>query len=115
MAKMNLQQLRYASALAELGSFVDAAEQCGVTQPTLSNGVAQLEQELGLRLFFRTTRKVQLSEFGRHPLPSIADLLNAQTALVPKARELAHPEPRLRRVAGSPLVGIRLASSIAQP
>jgi LysR family hydrogen peroxide-inducible transcriptional activator len=115
MAKMNLQQLRYASALAELGSFVDAAEQCGVTQPTLSNGVAQLEQELGLRLFVRTTRKVELSEFGRHLLPSIADLLNAQTALVAKARELAHPERRILRVGVSPLVGIELVSLIVEP
>lgn len=112
---MNLQQLRYASALAELGSFVDAAEQCGVTQPTLSNGVAQLEQELGLRLFVRTTRKVELSEFGRHLLPSIADLLNAQTALVAKARELAHPERRILRVGVSPLVGIELVSLIVEP
>ena len=112
---MNLQQLRYASALAELGSFVDAAKQCGVTQPTLSNGVAQLEQELGLRLFVRTTRKVELSEFGRHLLPSIADLLNAQTALVAKARELAHPERRILRVGVSPLVGIELVSLIVEP
>jgi regulatory helix-turn-helix LysR family protein len=32
---MNLQQLRYVRALAEFGSFVDAAKRCGVTQPTL--------------------------------------------------------------------------------
>jgi LysR family transcriptional regulator, hydrogen peroxide-inducible genes activator len=112
---MNLQQLRYVRALAELGSFVEAAKQCGVTQPTLSNGVAALEEELGLRLFVRTTRNVELSEFGRHLLPSIADLLNAQTALLARARELAHPKQRIVRIGVSPLVGIELVSLMFEP
>ncbi len=112
---MNLQQLRYVRALAELGSFVEAANQCTVTQPTLSNGVARLEKELGVRLFVRTTRSVELSEFGRHLLPSIADLLNAQTVLLAKARELAHPAQRIVRIGVSPLVGIELVSLIVEP
>jgi len=112
---MNLQQLRYVRALAELGSFVEAANQCAVTQPTLSNGVARLEKELGVRLFVRTTRSVELSEFGRHLLPSIADLLNAQTVLLAKARELAHPAQRIVRIGVSPLVGIELVSLIVEP
>jgi DNA-binding transcriptional LysR family regulator len=112
---MNLQQLRYVRTLAELGSFVDAAKQCGVTQPTLSNGVAQLEEELGVRLFLRTTRHVELSQPGRHLLPSIVDLLNAQAALVAKARELAHPEQRIVRVGVSPLIGIEFVSLIIDP
>ena len=54
---MNFRQLLgYVRALAETKSFVRAAEQCGVTQPTLSNGVAQLEDELGQKMFNRTTR-----------------------------------------------------------
>jgi DNA-binding transcriptional LysR family regulator len=112
---MNLQQLRYVRALAEFGSFVDAAKRCGVTQPTLSNGVAQLEEELGVRLFVRTTRRVELSQSGRHVLPSIVDMLNAQAALVAKARELAHPEQRIVRVGVSPLVGIELLSLLLEP
>ena len=78
---MNLQQLRYARALAECGSFVQAADQCAVTQPTLSNGIAQLESDLGQQLFARTTRTVRLTEAGEHLLPDIADILNAQAAL----------------------------------
>jgi len=112
---MNLQQLRYVRTLAELESFGQAAKKCGVTQPTLSNGVAQLEEELGLRLFVRTTRNVELSEHGRHLLPSIADLLNAQAALLAKARELTHPGRRMVRIGVSPLVGIDLVNLMFEP
>ena len=90
---MNPQQLRYVRALAETKSFVRAAEQCAVTQPTLSNGIAQLEQEFGQRLFDRTTRVVGLTDFGRHLLPSVLDVLNAQAALLAMARTLLPIRP----------------------
>jgi LysR family hydrogen peroxide-inducible transcriptional activator len=112
---MNLQQLRYARMLAECGSFVEAANRCGVTQPTLSNGIAQLEEELGLRLFARTTRTVQLTEFGLQLLPGIADILNAQTSLLAMARELSQPGRRVIRIGVSPLIGIELVDLIVEP
>lgn len=112
---MNLQQLRYARTLAECGSFVEAANQCGVTQPTLSNGIAQLEEDLGLRLFVRTTRSVRLTEFGSLLLSGIVDILNAQAVLLAKARELIQPEKRVIRIGVSPLVGMELVDLIVEP
>src|SRR6516164_1283553 len=112
---MNLQQLRYARAVADCGSFVEAANRCAVTQPTLSNGVAQLEQELGRRLFDRTTRSVQLTEFGQLILPSIVDVLNAQEALLAKARNLTRPERSLVRIGVSPILGVKLVDLIIEP
>jgi DNA-binding transcriptional LysR family regulator len=112
---MNLQQLRYVRALAETKSFVRAAEQCAVTQPTLSNGVAQLEDELGQRLFDRTTRVVSLTDFGRHVLPGLLDVLNAQAALIATAHAFAHPTRRLIRLGLSPLVNIRLINLVIEP
>jgi DNA-binding transcriptional LysR family regulator len=56
--------LRYFLAVAELGSFSKAAERTGVTQPTLSVGIAKLEEQLGARLFERTTRRVSLTPAG---------------------------------------------------
>jgi LysR family transcriptional regulator, hydrogen peroxide-inducible genes activator len=112
---MNLKQLRYARMLAECESFVEAANQCGVTQPTLSNGIAQLEEDLGLRLFVRTTRSVRLTEFGSLLLPSIVDILNAQAVLLAKARELIQPEKRVIRIGVSPLVGMELVDLIVEP
>jgi len=56
--------LRYFLAVAELGSFSKAAAKANVTQPTLSVGIAKLEQQLGARLFERTTRRVSLTPAG---------------------------------------------------
>ena len=75
---MNLSQLRYVKAVAETGSFTLAAERCYVTQPTLSNGIAQLEQEFEERLFARTTRAVTLTPFGERMLPFIDKVLAAR-------------------------------------
>jgi DNA-binding transcriptional LysR family regulator len=112
---MNLQQLRYARALAECGSFVQAAEQCAVTQPTLSNGIAQLESDLGQQLFARTTRTVRLTEAGEHLLPDITDILNAQAALMARARALSNPERRLIRIGVSPVVGVKFVDLVIEP
>jgi DNA-binding transcriptional LysR family regulator len=56
--------LRYFLAVAELGSFSRAAARVSVTQPTLSVGIAKLEDEVGARLFERTTRRVSLTPAG---------------------------------------------------
>jgi LysR family hydrogen peroxide-inducible transcriptional activator len=56
--------LRYFLAVAELGSFSKAAAKTNVTQPTLSVGIAKLEEQVGARLFERTTRRVSLTPAG---------------------------------------------------
>ncbi|TVO58582.1 LysR family transcriptional regulator [Denitromonas halophila] len=62
---MELRQLRYFSAIAKHGSFSKAAEQVFVAQSALSHQLAQLETELGARLFHRSRRGVELTEAGR--------------------------------------------------
>ncbi|TSK05159.1 MAG: LysR family transcriptional regulator [Geobacter sp.] len=101
---MNLSQLRYVQALAETGSFTLAAERCFVTQPTLSNGIAQLEQELEERLFARTTRSVSLTPFGQHILPFIEKMLNAQAELLHETRKFVRPARNVIRIGTSPLI-----------
>ncbi|MFP6644572.1 MAG: LysR family transcriptional regulator [Candidatus Latescibacterota bacterium] len=61
---MNLQHLRYFLAVARTGRFTAAARQQHVTQPTVSSAIAELEQELGVRLFHRG-RQVELTLEGR--------------------------------------------------
>lgn len=112
---MNLSQLRFANALAATGSFTAAAAECFVTQPTLSNGIAQLESELGERLFVRTTRKVALTPFGVHLLPCIADVLRAQATLTLQARAFLKPERRLIRIGTSPLISAHLLGLMIEP
>ena len=112
---MNLSQLRFARALAAAGSFTAAANRCFVTQPTLSNGIAELEQELGQRLFRRTTRRVGLTEFGAHMLPAIAAVLGAQEALVVRAQAFLNPRRRVIRIGTSPLISADLLGATLEP
>lgn len=105
---MNLQQLRYVRALSEEGSFVAAAGRCAVTQPTLSNGIAQLEAEIGHRIFNRTTRSVSLTTCGEQLLPAILETLDSFDRLKEKTKQIGKPKMVVH--AGiSPVVGIRQA------
>jgi LysR family hydrogen peroxide-inducible transcriptional activator len=61
---MELHQLRYFVAVARTQNFSRAAEQCHVAQPSLSQQIMKLEDELGERLFERTKREVSLTKAG---------------------------------------------------
>lgn len=61
---MELQQMRYVVAVAEERSFTRAAERCFVVQSALSHQVKALEQELGVSLFARTSRRVEVTAAG---------------------------------------------------
>lgn len=61
---MTLQQLKYAVAIDRYHSFAQAAEALNVTQPTLSGMIGKLEDELGVSLFERTSRKVTTTATG---------------------------------------------------
>jgi LysR family hydrogen peroxide-inducible transcriptional activator len=66
---MELHQLRYFCAVTDTGSFSRAAEQSHVSQPSLSQQILKLEDELGARLFDRLGRSVRLTELGKTFLP----------------------------------------------
>jgi DNA-binding transcriptional LysR family regulator len=74
---VELQQLRYVVAVAEVGNFTRAAERCFVVQSALSHQIAKLEQELGARLFHRTSRSVALTSAGAAFLPAARQCLAA--------------------------------------
>lgn len=61
---MEMNQLRYAVAVARTGNFTRAAEQCRVSQPSLSQQIQKLEDELGERLFDRMKRETKLTAYG---------------------------------------------------
>lgn len=75
---MNLQQFRYVKTIAAAGSFSEAAKQLYVTQPSLSQAVKELEEELATELFLRSKVGVQLTEAGRDFLVYAQQIL-AQT------------------------------------
>jgi LysR family hydrogen peroxide-inducible transcriptional activator len=61
---MEMNQLRYVVAVARTGNFSRAAEQCHVSQPSLSQQIQKLEDELGERLFDRMKRQTKLTPHG---------------------------------------------------
>jgi LysR family hydrogen peroxide-inducible transcriptional activator len=66
---MELHQLRYFCAIVDSGSFSRAARHSHVSQPSLSQQIRKLEDELGARLFDRLGRSVRLTEIGQTFLP----------------------------------------------
>jgi len=85
--------LRYFLAVAELGSFSKAAARVSVTQPTLSVGIAKLEEQVGARLFERTTRRVSLTPAGSRFLIHARRITQEYEAAL---RDVAEA-PRLKR------------------
>jgi len=78
---MTLQQLRYIIKIVECGSITEAARQLFISQPSLSNAVKELETELGIEIFCRTTKGISLSIDGMEFL-SYARQVVEQTELL---------------------------------
>lgn len=93
---MNLAFIRYFLAVAETGGFTAAAERCHVTQPTLSAGIARLEEEIGARLFDRS-RRAALTAAGQKLLPHARAM--AEAWQLARAEQRSAKRPTLVRVA----------------
>ncbi len=82
---MEFHQLEYFLAVAKYNSFTKAAEEIKMSQSSLSQQVGKLEEELGVNLFFRTPRSVQLTlvgmEFAQHAQQILAALDDAKKSI----------------------------------
>lgn len=105
---VTLRQLRMFLAVADHGSFVAAAAALGLSQPALSQGIRQLEDEIGSPLFVRTTRRVQISGVGLGLLPQARHLLKQVDAMVADMRDLVERKRGRIVVACLPSVAYRL-------
>ncbi len=83
---MNLQQLTYIIAIDRFRHFARAAEQCHVTQPTLSTMINRLEEELGVKIFDRSRSPVMPTETGK--------------LIIAQARRIKEEVDHMHRLAG---------------
>jgi LysR family transcriptional regulator, hydrogen peroxide-inducible genes activator len=91
LSAVTLTELRYAVALADRRHFGKAAAACFVTQPTLSAQIAKLERTLGVRLFERSSQKVDTTPEGEEIVREARSVLAAAERIVEVAR--SHTEP----------------------
>ena len=87
---MELRHLRYFVAVAEELNFRRAAARLRVAQPALSSQIKNLEEELGVRLFERTTRSVLLTQTGQVFLGEARGILGAATHAEQLVRRAEH-------------------------
>ncbi|NLI72788.1 MAG: LysR family transcriptional regulator [Bacteroidales bacterium] len=85
---MTFQQLEYIVALSKTRHFVNAAEMCGVTQPTLSMMVQKLEDELDIRIFDRSKHPIEVTKIGE----KIIDQAQITLAQLNRINELVSAE-----------------------
>jgi len=102
---LELKRLRYFVALAEELHFGHTAERLGISQPPLSQQIAQLEKELGVSLFHRTSRSVELTAAGRAFLEETRRVLSQVEQAVHAAQRADRGEVGQLRVGFVPACG----------
>ena len=91
MYRPTIRQLEYLQALNEHKSFIEAANECAVTQSTLSAGIKELETILGQRLVNRSRKTTTLTPFGLEVLESADKILNDIDNIVSRSKLLNEP------------------------
>ena len=92
---MDLYQLRYFLAVAETGNFTKAAARSFISQPSLSQQILNLEEELGQQLFHRLGRKAVLTEGGKTLLEGARRILGDVDQTVQDLKESAGEGPKV--------------------
>ncbi len=73
---MTIAQLKYLLAVAKHLNFTKAAQQCHVTQPTLSMQIQKLEEELGIKIFDRVRKPIKVTEIGKKIIEQAKTIVN---------------------------------------
>lgn len=100
---VEVHQLRYFCAIAKHGTFTSAAEAEYVAQPSLSQQIHKLEDELGGKLFYRLPRKAKLTPLGESFLPRALAILQEIHDTKAEAQKLVEmkSQPEQDATAGS--------------
>lgn len=112
---MNLRELSYIIAVAETRHFGRAAERCFVSQPTLSGQVKKLEEELGVTIFERTNRSVEVTAIGERILHHARRLMEEADAVEQVARAAQDPLAGPLRIGAIPTLSPYLMPQLLAP
>lgn len=112
IALPTFKQIQYFLALETTGSFSKAAEQCHVTQSTLSAAIQELEQILRLTLVDRSRRQITLTAEGALLLPQFSDLILQCESISLYAGRLARPDGGIIRLGTIPTIAPYLLPKI---
>ncbi len=112
---MNLRDLQYIIAVAETRHFGRAAERCFVSQPTLSGQIKKLEEELGVVIFERTNRSVEVTPIGEDIIKHARLIIEQSDAIRQLARAHQDPLAGPLRVGAIPTLSPYLMPLILRP
>ena len=112
---MNLRDLSYLVAVADLKHFGKAAEACHVSQPTLSMQLAKLEDQLGVKLFERTNRAVHVTPVGERIAVAARQAVDNAKRVVEIARDSKDPMSGLLRLGVLPTLAPYLMPWLLSP
>ena len=90
---MTLQQLKYALTIADCGSMNEAAKRLFLSQPSLSETVKELEQEIGLQIFMRSNRGIIITPEGEEFLGYARQVID-QYGILKACLLYTSPSPR---------------------
>jgi len=112
---MNLRDLQYLIAVAETGHFGKAAKRCFVSQPTLSSQIIKLEDHLGVKVFERTNRSVNITPVGEKIIDHARKSIEQAEAIDQIARAHRDPLAGILRVGAIPTLSPYLTPLILAP
>ena len=112
---ISLKQLQYFAAVAEYGSFRQAAFRLGITQPTLSNQIAIMEKALKIHLFERTRKGINVTPQGRELLLSARRVLEEAQGFISQSAILSGGGIGTFRLGVTPTLGPYLLPHILTP
>ena len=97
---LNMKQLRYVAVLAQYNNFTRAAEELGISQPSLSQYVKKIEKQIGTDLFIRAGQDVRLSDAGRTYLQIGQKILTLESEMTNRLVDITNDQ------AGTLTIGI---------
>ena len=105
---------KYAYQVYKKGSFTKAAQELYVSQPSLSAAISRLEEELGFRIFDRSTIPCSLTSEGRIYIDSLEEIIEAESNMKKRIRELSDVDRGSISVGGSSFSSYLILSEICK-